>query len=130
MTDFSDAEISVIESVFPQCKVYLCEFHREQSWERWIKKTKSMDSHLRMEKFSLKCSASVLVWAAAPASDSLPVDYHHQQAVDNLKKMAGKSASKRLALNANIKLWPLSPQVSTLPWCTNLEHSRQVTDGT
>lgn len=37
MTDYSDAEIMAIEPVFPSCKVYLCDFHQEQAWERWIK---------------------------------------------------------------------------------------------
>ena len=40
MTDYSDAEIIAIESMFPQCKVYLCDFHREQCWERWVKDKK------------------------------------------------------------------------------------------
>ena len=24
---------------FPECKVLLCDFHREQAWERWLKTT-------------------------------------------------------------------------------------------
>ena len=30
LTDFSDAEIGAIESVFPGCPVLICDFHREQ----------------------------------------------------------------------------------------------------
>jgi len=33
MTDYSDAEVGAIESTFPGCKVYLCDFHREQAWD-------------------------------------------------------------------------------------------------
>ena len=40
MTDYSKAEISAINTVFPTCKVYLCDFHREQSWECWVKERK------------------------------------------------------------------------------------------
>ena len=40
MSDYSEAEILGVESVFPQTQVYLCDFHREQSWERWIKDSK------------------------------------------------------------------------------------------
>lgn len=37
MVDYSDAELGAIEQVFPLCKVFLCDFHREQAWERWVK---------------------------------------------------------------------------------------------
>ena len=37
MVDYSDAELGAIEQVFPHCKVFLCDFHREQAWERWVK---------------------------------------------------------------------------------------------
>lgn len=38
MVDFCQAEISAISEVFPQSEVMLCNFHREQAWERWVKK--------------------------------------------------------------------------------------------
>ena len=38
MTDCSLAEINAIESVFPGAIVFLCDFHRNQAWERWVKK--------------------------------------------------------------------------------------------
>ena len=37
MCDCSDAEISALECCFPDTIVYLCDFHREQAWERWVK---------------------------------------------------------------------------------------------
>ena len=37
MTDFSEAEILAPETSFPNTNVYLCDFHREQAWERWVK---------------------------------------------------------------------------------------------
>ena len=58
MIDSSDAEISAIEFVFPQCKVYLCDFYREQCWE-WFKDKKHGLSQ-QMEK-SMHCSTAVLV---------------------------------------------------------------------
>ncbi|XP_014679414.1 PREDICTED: uncharacterized protein LOC106819281 [Priapulus caudatus] len=39
MSDFCEAEIHSIEDVFDDCKVYLCDFHREQAWDRWLRKT-------------------------------------------------------------------------------------------
>ena len=37
MIDYSDAELNAIVTVFPKAEVYLCEFHREQAWTRWIR---------------------------------------------------------------------------------------------
>nr|XP_047145588.1 uncharacterized protein LOC105848567 [Hydra vulgaris] len=39
MTDYSNEEINALEYVFPGCKVFICVFHREQVWERWLSKT-------------------------------------------------------------------------------------------
>ena len=38
--DYSEAEIEAIQRTFPACKIYLCDFHREQAWERWVKDKK------------------------------------------------------------------------------------------
>ncbi|XP_033724762.1 uncharacterized protein LOC117314765 [Pecten maximus] len=38
MTDFCEREIVAIEEVFPETFVYICDFHREQSWTRWVSK--------------------------------------------------------------------------------------------
>ena len=40
MTDYNKAEICTLEAVFPDTVVYLCGFHKEQVWERWIKASK------------------------------------------------------------------------------------------
>ena len=37
LLDYSDAEIAAVNKLFPATEVYLCEFHREQAWERWVK---------------------------------------------------------------------------------------------
>ena len=37
MCDYSEAEITSMESAFPSTIVYICDFHREQCWERWVK---------------------------------------------------------------------------------------------
>ena len=36
MIDFDTGEILSLESVFPSIQVFLCDFHREQSWSRWV----------------------------------------------------------------------------------------------
>ncbi|XP_065669607.1 uncharacterized protein LOC124810405 isoform X2 [Hydra vulgaris] len=38
MTDYCNEEIDALEEIFPGCKVLICDFHREQAWERWIVK--------------------------------------------------------------------------------------------
>ena len=40
MTDYSEEEIGVIEQVFRDSFLYICDFHREQAWERWMKEAK------------------------------------------------------------------------------------------
>ena len=35
MTDYSEAELLALERSFPGVQIYLCDFHREQAWERW-----------------------------------------------------------------------------------------------
>ncbi len=74
MTDYSDAEITAIESVFPQCRVYLCDFHREQCWERWMKDKKhglSLTDGEILLAMLRKCA-----WAA-PGSDGLSLDHYY-----------------------------------------------------
>ena len=83
MIDFSDAEIVAVESVFPESQVYLCDFHREQCWERWAKDKKHglslTDSEILLGKLR-SCA-----WAP-PGSGGLPIDCHFLQAVEKLKK--------------------------------------------
>ena len=37
MVDYSKAELYAISAAFPNSEVYLCDFHREQAWQRWIR---------------------------------------------------------------------------------------------
>nr|XP_047143262.1 uncharacterized protein LOC124817350 isoform X4 [Hydra vulgaris] len=39
ITDYSNEEINSLESVFSGSTVFICDFHREQAWERWLSKT-------------------------------------------------------------------------------------------
>ncbi|XP_071820563.1 uncharacterized protein [Apostichopus japonicus] len=40
MVDNCEAEINALENTFPDCKVILCDFHREQAWIRWLRASK------------------------------------------------------------------------------------------
>ena len=47
ITDYSDAEMSAVSMLFPQTQFYLCEFHREQALERWVKDRKHCLSEIQ-----------------------------------------------------------------------------------
>ena len=84
MTDYSEAEMGAISIVFPTCQTYLCDFHREQAWERWTKERKhglSADDAEVLLSLLRECAH-----APSPTSADLPIEYHFQQQVDNLKK--------------------------------------------
>ncbi|CAN7949768.1 unnamed protein product, partial [Ixodes hexagonus] len=38
MVDYCHAEINALHETFPESKVVLCDFHREQAWDRWMRK--------------------------------------------------------------------------------------------
>ena len=85
MTDFCEAEIRALESCFPSSTVYLCDFHREQAWERWVRdKTHGLSSD---ESELLLDHLRACAWAPSVDDDpTLPIDYHYQQALKVLKR--------------------------------------------
>ena len=104
MTDYSEAEIGAIRDVFPSCKVYLCDFHREQAWERWVKDRKH---GLSPDEGDTLLSLLRDI-AQAPSSETL--DHNYSQHVDNLKQSAiwKKNSLVREWLEGK---WLCSPQV-------------------
>ncbi|XP_064469612.1 uncharacterized protein LOC135384336 [Ornithodoros turicata] len=38
MVDYCLAEINAIRAIFPESSIAMCDFHREQAWERWCKR--------------------------------------------------------------------------------------------
>ncbi len=98
MPDYSEAEILAIESAFPNTHVYLCDFHREQCWERWTKDHKhglsKEDSELLLDLLR-NCAQ------APPSSvhEEKSQDYYYMQTLDNLKK------SKVWIGNAQVQSW-------------------------
>ncbi|CAN7937965.1 unnamed protein product [Ixodes hexagonus] len=38
MVDYSQAEINALSAAFPSGRPVLCDFHREQAWQRWLSK--------------------------------------------------------------------------------------------
>lgn len=82
MTDYSEAESVALESVFPSTTIYLCDFHREQAWDRWIKDRKhGLTQHEGEELLALLRACA---WAQPSSDGTLTSAY--ELAVDNLKK--------------------------------------------
>lgn len=85
MIDYSQAEMNAINATFPGGKIALCDFHREQAWDRWPRKKETGTDrdqalfYLRqlarahsVEEFNaavtqMKCSD---LWATSPAFQS------------------------------------------------------------
>ena len=108
MTDYSEAEIGTITTVFPNCQIYLCDFHREQSWEQWTKDRKhglSSDDAKVLLSLLRDCAH-----APSPPALDLPVDHHYQQHVDNLKKSRVRQHNQQVLEWLETKLFS-SPKV-------------------
>ena len=81
MSDYSEAELSAVEAVFPSTKVYLCDFHREQAWVRWTRDHKHGLSPVEAE--NLLDSLRACAWAPPDGKDP---GLQYRAAVDSLKK--------------------------------------------
>lgn len=81
MCDYSEAELSAIESAFQGITVYLCDFHRKQAWTRWVKDLKHGLSNSDAE--NLLGLLRACAWAQ-PGEDE-DVDSLYQLAVNDLK---------------------------------------------
>ena len=76
-------KILAIETAFPCATVYLCDFHREQCWERWVKNHKhGLTDNEASELLDLLRDCA---WAPPCRDNGKQQDYHYQQAVERLK---------------------------------------------
>ena len=98
ITDYSDAKMSAISKLFPTTQLYLCEFHREQAWERWVK-----DSKHRLNEVQAATILDLLRDCAnAPvntAVENQPADYLFKQALECL------TASDTWKSNKQVQQW-------------------------
>ena len=120
MTDYSEAEIEAIQGTFPVCKVYLCDFHREQAWERWVKDKKHGLSSDDGDTL-LDLLRDV---AQSPSSVDKPLDHHYHKSVINLMESTiwKDNSSVREWLQGK---WLCSPQVNI---CRNIAKSVKITE--
>ena len=86
MCDYSEAELLALEAAFTNVVVYLCDFHREQAWERWVKSKHDSEGALTKDERDLLLSLLRTCATAPPCTnDSLPIDEFYQNAVKELK---------------------------------------------
>ena len=84
MCDYSEAEIMAMKSTFPSTTVYICDFHREQSWERWVKDHKhGLTEAEGTERLALLRDCA---WAPPSCSADQPLDCLYHLAVDRIKQ--------------------------------------------
>ena len=97
MTDYSEAELLAIEQVFPSAKSFICDFHREQAWERWVRDHKHGLTKEQGEELLRLLRACTSEESSDP-SFGHPVDHSFQQRVTELK-------ASSLWKNDGVKQW-------------------------
>ena len=55
MTDYSEEETGAIEQVFRDSFMCICDFHREEAWERWMKQAKHGTEDRKSVLAMLRC---------------------------------------------------------------------------
>lgn len=100
MTDYSEAEISALEASFPNTTIYLCDFHREQACERWVKNHKH--GLTANEAEILLDHLRAIAWAPSvqPDEDGALPRYHHFHAA--VKVLKDTAIWKK---NSNVREW-------------------------
>ena len=97
MCDYSEAEIMSMESAFPSTIVYICDFHREQCWERWVKDHKH--GLTETEGAELLDLLRDCAWAPPSRSTDQTEDSLYHLAVGRLK------ASQVWLQNEHVRTW-------------------------
>ena len=97
MCDYSEAKILSMESAFPLTTVYICDFHKEQCWERWVKDHKH--GLTETEGAELLDLLRDCAWAPPSHSTDQTEDSLYHLAVDRLK------ASQVWLQNNHVQTW-------------------------
>ena len=84
MCDYSEAELAALEAVFPGVTVYLCDFHREQAWERWTNETKHGLTNEGRDQL-LHLLREYANAPSPPVDAHMPHTYYYDKAVETLK---------------------------------------------
>ena len=108
LCDYSEAEILAIKTVFESVRVYICDFHREQAWTRWV--NNSQNGLSKPEAEILLSLLRKCAWAPSPLRGE--TDTNYKEAVKLLE------ASEIWKQHQNVRSWLVStwlniPEVST-----------------
>ena len=83
MCDYSDAEISALECYFPDAIVYLCDFHHEQAWERWVRDGKHVLTSGEADQLLVELRACAWAPPGKEGEDHIGICY--EESVQHLK---------------------------------------------
>ena len=120
MTDYSEAELLAIEKCFNSTKVFLCDFHREQAWERWIKDHKhGLSKQEQDELLSLLRACANAPPSSSHREGQSNSDIYYKSALANLK------SSKVWKDHKDVQVWLSTywlsiPMVSALLYRPNI----------
>ena len=94
--------------------MYLCDFHREQAWERWIRdKTHRLSAS---DAEWLLTQLRACAWAPSATPDErLPVDHHFQQAVTAMQE------SNLWKTNESVRQWVTNTWLKVSKVCITCE---------
>ena len=102
VTDYSEAEQLATYKIqfFQVIYIYLCDFHREQCWERWVK-----DRNHNLTKYDAYTLLPLLRECAHVPSPTpspkpyklLPQDHYYNIGVSNLKKSSVWTNNKQVS---------------------------------
>ena len=81
MLDYSEAEIAPTETPFPGIQTYLCDFHREQCWERWVRDQEHEISPEDGQKL-----LELLAYPPPATEEDIPVNQFYKAAESALKE--------------------------------------------
>ena len=89
--------MGAISSMFTNCKTYLCDFHREQCWQRWMKDHKH---GLSPEEVDILLSLLRDIAQSPPTDSDLPLDHNYHQHFNNLKQsnVWKKNVGRKMAM--------------------------------
>lgn len=102
LCDYSEAEMSAIKSAFNSARIYLCDFHREQAWTRWVS-----NSQHGLSKSDADILLSLLrkcAWASSSESGKNDLNY--------MKEVEALKASHIWKQNNNVRSWLSSTWLS------------------
>ena len=127
MTDYSAAEQLALKEVFPGCTVYLCDFHREQAWGRWVRSNRSGLS--KSDQEVLLSDLRSLAWAPPGTSQGKAQD-HLYRVQEGVLKQSELYKQNKIVRDWLDNTWLSCPEVRILiftkSYCSCCNHFRSL----